>query len=173
MLPITAQPPRSIHTSQPRKLAWPTHPLSGEREDQRQVAAGGEMGRGRGPTGSKGRECTCSRCFSFQLHWLRQPAKETQNTSISQGGKPGSYLLSPHQAPPQHPPSDRGENWHKPLLHSCRLGKSAPSGKRESGHPHPLTPHPRNLLGPLNPAEHPLPTQTQQPQGPGDSVKSK
>lgn len=64
-------------------------------------------------------------------------------------------------------------------FHSCRLGKSAPSGKRESGHPHPLTPHipprprPWNLLGPLNLAEHPLPTQTQQPQDPGDSVKSK
>lgn len=60
----------------------------------------GKCGEGGIQPEARERECTCLRCFSFRLHWLRQPAKETQNTSISQGR---GAQIAPTAAPPSSP----------------------------------------------------------------------
>lgn len=81
--------------------------------------------------GARGR--TCWQCFSFRLHWLRQPAKEIQNTSISQAEDTWALPTAPRHAPAEDRSSDRGVSRPQAPAPLLRLGKPAPSGEREAG----------------------------------------
>lgn len=105
----------------------------------------------------KGGGHTCLPRFSFQLHWLRQPAKEIQNTYISQEEDTEATHCT---LPSSHSNTSfqRGERATTPC--SIPPGwKNLPPVARGGQDSHPPTPPSNtNLLGPLNPAEHPLPT---------------
>ena len=84
-------------TSQQRGLAWTTHHFrwKGRTRDRWLFVVRPGVGR---------RGCTCSPCFSFQPHWLRQPAKETQTHALAKGEDTDSTHC--HSAA-QHQPSLR------------------------------------------------------------------
>lgn len=151
----------SRETSQQRVPAWTTHHFGckGRTRGRWQLVVRPGVGRGGVPAR---RTFPSSRTGSVSL-------QETPKAHTLAKGEDRFYPLPLCQAAAQHQPS---------LGHTGELAPtpcSFPPGWKNllpvaTGSQH--TPSP-NLLGPLNPAEHPLPTQTQQPESPGDSVESK
>lgn len=95
----------------------------------------------------------------------KKPRTPTSATGEDTGSTHGHPTTLPrHTSPPSHTGVNRPQ---RPcsIPPACKI---LPPVVRGSQH----TPNP-NGLGPLNAVEHPLPTQTQQPHSPGDSVKSK
>lgn len=116
MLPITTHPlGRYVYFSAKGAGLDPPISFQGRQGPERWLLVG-KCGEGGVQLEARERECTCLRCFSFRLHWLRQPAKETQNTSISQGR---GAQIAPTATPPSSPSTPvfrlvQGESWPKP-----------------------------------------------------------
>lgn len=107
----------------PGALESATHNLTSSRDVWRllskggpSIFAGGERwllvmrpGGRRGGTGvqrrAEGGEHTCLPCFSSQLHWLRQPAKETPRHLRQPRGKTDPTHCYPNKLPLRHLPS--------------------------------------------------------------------